>query len=220
MGAMTLANFQAEIQSCVGDRGSDTTRLTRWLNFGYLDVAGAIDFEEFNFIDTSQSTVIGTQSVNIPAGSMVVQFVRNTTGNSLLAWLPRVEFQRRPITPTGTPTHWTTQGTKILLNPTPSAIVTLAIGYKKPPTLLAVDADATSLPDVWDPAIYMMAVHHALLALGEEQRASAWFNRAAGYIQSRMTQQDLIQDAAGLGASIPMGLNRFLARQLPPAPGS
>lgn len=212
MGYMTLSDFRIDLQSALGDRGLHDPRLDRFINFGYLDLCGAVDFEVLEAQDVSQSTAIGNQNLNVPANAMLVRIVRDTTVGRLLGWIPKVEFYRRAFTPNAAPLNWTRDGAVIKLNPTPNAVDAMLIIYKKTPVLLAATTDVSVIPDIWDPAIFLLSVHHALLALGEEQRSTTWLARAISYIQSRMTENDLHENASGLGASIPIGMHKLMAR--------
>ena len=66
--------------------------------------------------------------------------------------------------------------------------------------------------DIWDPAIFLLAVHQGLLALGEEQRSAAFLGRAISYIQSKITETDMHMEASGLGGSLPSGLQALQNR--------
>ena len=43
MGLMTLADFQTDLQSALGDKGLANAKLNRWINAGYYDLAGAVE---------------------------------------------------------------------------------------------------------------------------------------------------------------------------------
>lgn len=211
MGLITLAQFRTDVQSALGDRGLVDATLDRWINLSYLDIGGAVEFEVLQEEDTAQSTVSGTVSVNVPTGAHKVKYVRNTTGNTLLEWVPKTEFYRRQQS-AGTPTAWTQHKALILLNPIPNAVLALRIGYRKSPTALSAVGDVTVIPDYWDAAIFLLAVHYGLLAKGEDNRAMVWLQRAASYIQSRITENDLMEDR-GLHWSLPLIQNQLIAGQ-------
>jgi hypothetical protein len=46
MGLMTLDDFMSDIQSVLGDTFNNPTMITRWVNYGYQDVATSVDHEE------------------------------------------------------------------------------------------------------------------------------------------------------------------------------
>ncbi len=211
MGLLTLANFRTDLQSALGDRGITDGRLDRWINFGYLDLAGAVEFEILAN-DESIATTGSTQTITAPTNTLIIQFIKDTTSDNLLGWIPKQEMFRRAITPTDTPLNWTRHKTLIYLHPVPDGIFNLMVATMEPPAALSSASGVSLFPDTWDPAIFMLSVHHALLALGEEQRSSAWLARGITYIQSRITEQDLQSAGAGLGASIPSGMGALQAR--------
>lgn len=198
MAYMLLSDFRTEVQSAIGDRGFTNSRLDRWINFGYLDLAGAIDFEELT--DTAAfAGVIGQNNYPVPADARIVQLVINETDQRLLQFVDKSEFFRLERTVNAPPLKWTRVNDEILLNPTPDATDSFTIVYKKDPTRLINAADLIVLPDTWDAAVTILGTYHGLLAVGEEQRATQWFARAVNYIQSRITQEETFIRTPGLG---------------------
>jgi hypothetical protein len=198
MGLLTLTNFRDDLQAALGNKGHVNGTLDRWINLAYLDVTGSEAFEALTSEDTSQSTVSGTNSVNVPPGAHVVIVVRNTATDTKLDWLPKEEYWRYSQSSSGSPTKWTRQANKILLHPVPNAIQALRIVSTKSPTVLSGTSDLTAIPDTWDAAIFMISVHYGLLARGEEQRAMIWLQRAVAYMQSRMTEASVHMTTRGL----------------------
>lgn len=211
MGLMTLENFRADLQSALGDKGINNPRLDNWIHFANLDLAGSVNFEDLT-VRTTLPTVIAQPYVAVPDNVLIVVLVRDITNDNLLGWLPKAEYYRRSQSTTGPPDNWTRDKDELLLHPVPDAIVDLLVITKGTPTKMAAPGDTTIYPDIWDPAILLLAAHHGLLALGEDQRSAAWLARAITYIQSRMTEDVLHADMAGLGASIPSGLQGLMNR--------
>lgn len=211
MGYMTLANFRTDIESALGDRGIGSTRIDRWVNFGYHDLGGSVDFEVLEK-NTTTATVDATQTIAVPTGTEIIKLIKDTTNDVLLGWLPKAELFRRSITPTAKPTHWTRHGNLIYLHPVPNAIINEFIIHKDAPARLTTSGATSVFSDIWDPAIFLLAVHQGLLALGEEQRSAAFLGRAISYIQSKITETDMHMEASGLGGSMPTGLQALQAR--------
>ena len=212
MGLMTLDDFQEDLQSALGDRGITDGRLNRWINAGYYDLCGAVEFEVLTNSEkydctSSQSFVIA------PANTLVIKLIRDMDNDLLLGWVPLVEYWRRSQGVTDEPTVWTRQEENVYLYPVPDGTYQLMFITIEPPAVLT-GSDKTVLPEIWDQAVFLLAGHFALLALGEEQRAIVWLGRAVTYIQSRMTEQDLQVDAGGLGASLPATGMAALQRRL------
>jgi hypothetical protein len=202
MGFMTLDDFRTDLQSALGDRGLGNPKLDRWVNFAYLDLAGAISFESLED-DITRSTVAANRAVAAPGNTLAIKVVRDTTNDRLLSWIPKPEYFRRSASASGQPTHWTRHGEEILLHPIPDDVFSLDIFYQTMPDRLTSPADTTILPDTWDVAIHLLSVYHGLQATGEEQRASAWWARAVNYIQTRLSEDLLQATSSGLGLSLP-----------------
>lgn len=199
MGYMALSDFRTEVQSALGNRDFSDARLDRWINFGYLDLVGAIDFEEL-ISTTPLNTQIGLTSYTIPVDDVrLIQLIQDNTNQNLLQFINKAEFYRLDLVTQGTPIKWTRVGDLISLNPTPSAIVQLTIVYARDADRLINVGDVTVLPDTWDAAVVLLATYHGLLAIGQEQRATQWFARAVNYIQSRVTQEEAFVRTPGLG---------------------
>ena len=211
MGYMTLADFRTDVQSALGSKGISDGRMDRWINFGYHDLGGSVDFETLES-DTTTVTVSGTQTIAVPSGTEIIKLIKDTTNDTLLGWVPKTELCRRSITPTAIPEVWTRHGDLIYFAPVPNAIINMFIIHKDAPTRLTSVGSKTVFPDTWDPAVFLLSVHHGLLALGEDARSASWLGRAISYIGSRITEVDMHSQAAGLGASIPGGLQALQAR--------
>lgn len=213
MGILTLAEFRDDLDAAMGRENVGSPFLDRQINRAYLDLAGSVDFEVLD-LDAEDSTVVDQVHLDLPEGEIIaIKVVKNVTEDIPLGYLNKSEFFRRPSVPTGTPTHWTRHSNKILLNPTPAEVTSLFIAYKVNPAPLAEEEDNTILPSMWDIAVFLLSVHYALLARGQEQRAAAWQARAGMYIQTRMTESDLQSLEPGVGASLPLSMKKMLELQ-------
>ncbi len=211
MGLMTLADFRTDVQSALGDRGLENAKLDRWINAGYYDLGGSVDFETLE-TSTTTPTVGSVQTIAVPSGTEIVKFIKDLTNDTLLGWVPKLELFRRSITPESTAINWTRHADLIYLHPVPIGVQSMFIVHKDAPTVLSAVGDLTVFPVVWDSAVFLLAVHHALLALGEDQRSASWLGRAISYIGTRITEVDMHSESAGLGASIPGGLQALQQR--------
>ncbi len=205
MGLMSLDDLRTDVQSALGDKGITNSRLDRWINFGYLDLGGSVDFEILEG-DTTTATSTGVQTIAVPTDTEIIKLIKDTTNDTLLGWIPKVEMFRRSITPTAVPINWTRHGNLIYLHPVPNGTINMFIVHKDAPAILSSGSDITVFADIWDPAVFLLAVHQGLLALGEDQRSASWLGRAISYIQSKITEVDMHVISSGLGASIPNGL--------------
>lgn len=208
MGLMTLSDFQIDVQNALGDKGMVNPKLDRWINAAYRRIANGINFEILEET-TTFPTVNGTASYAEPSSNLIIRMVRNSTGDALLGWIPKSEYFRRTQATTGTPLYWSRQENLIYLWPVPTGVLTMLVFYKKEPTVLSAAADVTVLPASWDQVIFQLAVHYALMALGEEARGMGWLQTAIQDIQTRVTEEELHMTSAGLGKSMAGGVQDF-----------
>lgn len=210
MGFMTQADFSTEVQSALGDKGYDDTRVTRWVNWGYLDVASAISFEVLESTDLIP-TVAATATIAAPTEKLLIRFVRDQTNDRLLTWITKNEYFRLKQATQGQPLKWAQHIGNIHLHPIPDDEFSMMVGSKSTPTLLT-GSTTTVLPDSWDQVILMLAVQYGLLHTGEEQRAAVWMSRAVAYAMSRITEEDLKLELPGLKKTI--GEGKAFSQQL------
>ena len=198
MGLLTLVDFRDEIDVTFGERSLDTPHYDRWINFAYLDICTAVDFDILD-AELSFNTADGTRNYNAPTTPYIsIKHVRDTSSDYSLAWIPKEDFFRLTAADEGAPKRWTLHLDDIYLYPCPDGIYAVKAIYKQTPTILSEDGDVTVLQAGWDAAVTMLAVHYGYMALGEEQRAVVWYNRAISYIQSRMTEGGLQKGTPGL----------------------
>lgn len=191
MGVLTLLQIRDEVKSSMGNRPNILdARYNVWINLAYTDVASGIDFTE---LDGSLviPTVIGQNNYNGPVNPLIVQMLRDDTNNNLLGWIPGSEYFRldRSVA-TAKPKRWTRRALELLVWPNPNAIYSLTAYFKITPIALSGNADVTVLPSYVDNALIMLGAAYGLLAVGEDQRAALWVNRAISFLSSRLTEQD------------------------------
>ena len=82
MGDLALSDFRGELDLVFGDRGftSENTFYDRWVNFGYLEVTTAIDFESLDE-DLSVTTSSSTQNYTGPTSPLAVKSVRDDSAD-------------------------------------------------------------------------------------------------------------------------------------------
>jgi hypothetical protein len=218
MGLITLTDLRTDLQTVLGNKGIAEAALDRYINFGYYDLAGAIEFEALT-VQTALSTTASQAYINnatTPSTALVVLMLRDSTNDSLLGWVPRNEYFRRKQASTGVPQVWTRHPNSgvpsLFLHPVPNGVFSVEVTTIEPPTALSNGTDVSVLPTIYDPALFQLAVHHGLLAQNEEQRAMAWLGRAIAYLESRITETDFHESSRGLGPSIPKGLQMLKAR--------
>lgn len=200
MGALDLSDFRGELDLIFGDRSitNEETIFNRWINFGYLEITGALDFEELEEHDDTITTSASDDEYGAPTDALAIKLIKDLTNDQTLEWVSKPDLFRRPVGGEGEPLYWTRHKGDIYLRPTPDGAYNLRIFYKKSPTLLSGNGDQTVLQDMWDQAIVYFSASHGFMMLGEEQRGVAWYNRGVRYSQSRMTEQKFQEGTIGL----------------------
>jgi hypothetical protein len=191
MGLLTLDEIRDQIRGALGGRVPDgDSRLTTWVNLGYMEVIGAVDFPELD-LNVNINTVIGTNSYAVPAGMVQVQVVYDSVTKYAPRKVDKAEFFRQDASEVGSPKIWLRHGASVYIHPTPSDVRSLKILGRSEPAGLAADGSVTILPKTWDTAIFLLGTSYALLALNEDARSVSWYNRALVYMQSRIIEGQL-----------------------------
>lgn len=209
--AMTLSEYRTDLQRALGNLGLTNTELDRYINHGYLDIVGGVDFSALEAVET-QALTIGTREYAVPDDTLMIKMVVNDTQNDILEFVPVTEFYRRRVVVNAAPEEWTRLGNEIQVNPPPDAADDLHIIYKVAPDELTADTDEIVIPSIWDPAVLHMAVFYGLMAKGEEDRALAYKQSAMAYIQTRITEEE--EYAHGLGTGLTQA-RRYARSQVP-----
>lgn len=198
MGILDLSEFRDELTLVLGNQEQDATRLSRWVNFGYLELTSVVDFEildkEYTF-----STSIGTQAYAEPSDVLVIKLVRSNSQDKNLDWVGKEDLLRRPKGSSGAPRVWARFDGNILLHPVPDAVESMAVAYKTNPTVLSLDADKTAIPGQWDQAVILLAGVVGFSFLGEQDKSVALYNRAITYIKTQLIETGLHEHGVGLG---------------------
>lgn len=210
MGFVTYQQFQDEVTAVVGARSDMVTnRIGKWVNFAYLDVTGAIEFEE---LEVLEPIIIGADgSGNLSARARAITALSGPIG--LLQWIPKHEFLRVQGQ-TGTPNRWTRIGNAIRVIPSPNADTSFTGMVRIDPPDLSAPGDVTVLPNTWDVAIQYLAISHCFYAVGEDNRAVGWFNRAVAYIQTRAKEEHRRLVDPGLGGTLAPPTERLAAGRM------
>lgn len=186
MGMMQLSEFREELIAVLGTRiDIDAPRVDRWVNFGYLDVTGSVEFEE---LEEERDYVVNAteDSTVLEADVRSVLGVRSSLG--MLQWMPRYEWLRMKGI-SGVALKWTRVGSAIKVSPASTTGITLNAIVKTESARLTDDTDTSVIPQTWDMAIHYMAVSHAFFAVDETSNGVVWFNRAVAYMKTRANDE-------------------------------
>lgn len=207
MGLYPRSTLRAELEGIIG-RNPDAANVTlnRWLDFGYLDLAGLLDFERLHNTWTLAVTA-GTYEYNNdplladPSRYMGTRVVFNPTTRKRLDWVPIADFLTYDLTSQTSPIRWSLKGSKILVQPTGAA--SLEVTYKEAPAAFADDNAKTVLASIWDQVVVLLAASHGFSALNEEERSAYFLQKAQQHIQTHITEDRIEEDAGGMLPSYP-----------------
>ena len=155
MALDSYANLKTEIANYL-NRTDLTSYLDTFIELAESRIARDLRLREMENIDTSITTVSGTQSYDLPTGYLEMRYVAyQTSPYTFLTFLAPPDFMRvyNAGEGSGTPSHYTIIGSKIYLGMQPDAAKVLELGFFKRPTgLSSSNADnlvLTNFPDLY-----------------------------------------------------------------------
>jgi hypothetical protein len=168
MGALTYDQYKTYLKFRFGQNDSFDSYYGVWTNAGYQfltnrESAGSkrLSFPELQS-STTLSTTDGTAYVTVPSGCISVTEVFDETSNVRLDWMAFRDYMSKADRDTATsednPRYWTRNGTKLYLYPTPDAVYSLDVQYRKTPTALTTTSQVTEIGAEWDYIILELAV--------------------------------------------------------------
>jgi hypothetical protein len=148
--------------------------------------------------DTTAATVAGQEYVTSPTGMLVPREIFDSTNSQRLDWFSWQDFIGRTDRATSAarskPTKWHWRGGKIYLNPTPDAVYTLTVYYKKNVTELT-GTDVTIIGAEWDDVILELAHYFGRMYSNEYDRAEKSMNAAVRMIAGVMDTYKSVEKA-------------------------
>jgi hypothetical protein len=205
MGYMTLEEMTQEVSLNMQGLTTDAPRLTRWINFGMINLATfknvAKSLVELRVVE-SFPLVAGTTAYTKPTNLLAVKTITIPSLDRRLTKSDRdpINFEGEEE---GEPRAWTRRGNDINIFPIPDDDYDDAlIEYVRMPTRLSDRDDTTEFDAGWDLAIVYLATHHGYLGLNRQDEADRWLGRALGYISSRVSVDDIEADTPRAGVNV------------------
>lgn len=158
MALDTYANLKTEIANYL-NRSDLTSYLDTFIDLAESRHARDLRVREMEAVDTSITTVSGTQSYTLPTGYLEMRYVMyQSNPYQFLAYMTPPDFFRvyNEGEGSGTPTYYTIVSNKIYLGNMPDAAQTLELGMFKRPTALS---DTNTSNDILNnfPDLYLYA---------------------------------------------------------------
>ena len=161
-----------------------TDHLTRYVNMAYKrlttadkmwEVKQRFYFPELEVV-TSVNTTDGNQYILTPSDCLVLRELYNTTSNVRLDWMSWPDYigktDRFTAASETAPTLWHRRGTRIYLSPTPDAVYSINVNYKKRVTSLdGTTYNTTVIGEEWDEVILEIATYIAWYELNQTDKA-------------------------------------------------
>lgn len=201
MGTKAFSEFQSDLKFELGQRTDLDSYLDDWVNAAYIDfctrdkfwelkASVTFDFPELHVIDDSRATADGTAYVITPTDCLYIEQVHDVTNDSILrnvTWREYVEYTGRATAASeNKPKKWVRYGGRIYLYPTPDAVYSLDISYRKRPAKMINASDVTEIGTEWDEDILKLAVIQSLMRLKDFEKADierkAWVTSIASRI--------------------------------------
>lgn len=204
MGFMTLEEMTQEVSLNMQGLTSDATRLTRWVNFGMINLATfknvAKSLVELRVVEDFPLTA-GTTEYAKPEDLLAVKTITIPDLDVRLTKSDRdpINFESEEE---GEPKAWTRRGSNINIFPIPDEDYDAVIEYVRIPERLSERADVTEFDAGWDLAIIYLATHHGYLGMNKQDEADRWLGRALGYISSRISPDDIEADTPRGGVNV------------------
>ena len=155
MALTSYTTLKNEIASYL-NRTDLSSYLDTFIDLAESRMARDLRLREMETIDTSITTVSGTQSYDLPTGYLEMRYAAlQTSPYTFLTYLAPPDFMRvyNAGEGSGSPTHYTIIGSKIYLGMQPDAAKVLELGFFKRPTgLSSTNADnlvLTNFPDLY-----------------------------------------------------------------------
>ncbi len=203
MALDSYANLKTEIANYL-NRTDLTFYLDTFIELAESRIARDLRLREMENIDTSITTVSGTQSYDLPTGYLEMRYVAyQTSPYTFLTFLAPPDFMRvyNAGEGSGTPSHYTIIGSKIYLGMQPDAAKVLELGFFKRPTgLSAVNTSndiLTNFPDIY---LYSCLAESEPFLMNDE-RLQVW---ASLYKEAVETANNSAQRGRASGAPLNM----------------
>lgn len=124
--------------------------------------------------DPVLATVDGQPYINSPSDMLRARYIYDKTNSHKLSWVPMswyvAQTDRSDTTAEAPPEKWSRDGNRIYLYPTPGAIYSIEVWYRR--VAASLDGAQTTLVGAeWDPAILALASYKGHIWLGEYDRA-------------------------------------------------
>jgi len=209
MALDTYVNLKTEIANYL-NRSDLTSYLDTFIDLAESRHARDLRVREMEAVDTSITTVSGTQSYTLPTGYLEMRYVMyQSNPYQFLAYMTPPDFFRvyNEGEGSGTPQYYTIVSDKIYLGNMPDAAQTLELGMFKRPTALS---DTNTSNDILNnfPDLYLYAaLSESSPFLMADERLQVW---AGLYKEGVKTANESAQRGRTSSAPLQMSASRIV----------
>lgn len=201
---MTFQDMYTEVKSYLSNKADFTDPSAKALvNRMYRNVSTSFRFRNRQKLDTSQSTVDGTATLNIPTNARDVLALKLTgTVEYVLEKQTREWYDQQDTTAVnkGRPEYFIPWNTKIYLWPTPNAVYTTQITYLDLPADMVNNGDVPELPVEWHEFVVLLAASRACFLNSMDLRGMNLKSEALGLLTT--LTEDNTRDQRGVVGQI------------------
>ena len=187
MARLTASDMIDIVRDSLGGETDETlsdTRILRFINQSYLELASQYQFDQLS-ASTTVTTTSGTATYELSASDVLaIKKVVDDTNDFMLYTMNEDQYYRyvQGAAVSGTPVYWYIDGVgsnsryNLTFYPTPDGTYTINVHYSKAPTDLVTSPAATSpiTPTPWDDSIIYRAVARGWMMLGDPDTAGKW----------------------------------------------
>lgn len=193
MGNYTLAQFRDRLQKTLGNKGFTDPELDVWINAGYAEVSGAVQFEFAYPSIASVNIAEGTsEGVGLDALASIESVTIDEEGIVLVRTsVENIRARQKEGRQRGKPQYYARYGNSLVVYPVADKAYTVTVVGEGDPSPLSNEDERTPFHSTWDNAVHMFAAAQAFFDLGEDERGLFWFDRAVRYAGSRKTDAEM-----------------------------
>lgn len=188
-----------EVTARLGNRTDIATRVGRWINYAYFELLLNPTYSFFELDkSTTFSTVASTRSYDIVTPNPDLWFIlimRDATNQRRVRRASWKTFDESTIT-TGQPTRYARFGTSVELDPTPDAVYSILMRYRRRPIDLVSGSNMDGLGTEWEEPIVTLASVKGFEALKLSEDAASQRTLLVSMLQSRQDVPMLEDDDA------------------------
>jgi hypothetical protein len=196
MGA--FIDIFAEVKERLGGRTTIDARITRWINDAYFDILMTPQYTFHELDSVTTFNTVANQRIYTPVHTGVpsnlmwfILMLRDVTNQREIRKKDIKELERRVET-TGEPTRYARFSLDIYLDPTPNAVYSIRMRYRRRTGELIANG-STVLGREWDEPIILLSTVKGYEALEQPQKAERQL-QLYGAAMARREEQHGLED--------------------------